>query len=122
MSQITLQGKQNAIVRVAESRVALIDAVHASCDHAGRCVRALPVSPATLRRIGVVAGVAASVAGACAGLRTKKKTAQKKTEKSGIKGLLFQMLAPILLPVVQDMLRKRMTNKMSGEAGQPYGF
>lgn len=111
MSQITLQGKQQALMRVAASRVAVVDAVASTQRHAGSCVKALPVSPSTIMRIGAAAGAAASVIGALAGLRRRRKAAEKvAAASSGVSGLTFQiimqLLGPVLLPVLQRFIQK----------------
>ena len=98
-------------MRVAASRVAVLDSITATRDHAGRCVRALPVSLATLKKAGVIAGTAATVMGVCAGLRSKKKAAERKTGRTSTSGLAFQILlqvlGPALLPMVQRALNKQ---------------
>lgn len=120
MSQITLQGKQQALMRVAASRVTLIDSAAAVREHASGCVRALPVSPATLMRLGAVAGAAASVAGTMAGLRRRKKQAENRV--AGTKGSFgsISMLLQLLLPVVLPHLRRYMQSR-TGE-GQSMNF
>lgn len=94
-------------MRVAESRVAALDAVTSTREHVGRCVRALPV----LKRVAIVAGAAASVVGVCAGLRSRKKSAQKiasgTTSAAGMLQIVMQLAGPMLLPVVQKYLAKR---------------
>jgi hypothetical protein len=111
MSQITVQRKQQALMRVAASRVAMIDSAAAVREHASGCVRALPVSPATIMRVGAAAGAAASVAGAMAGLRRRKKQAENKvTGTKGSYGListLLQLLLPVLLPHLRRYLQRR---------------
>ena len=121
MSQITLQGKQQALMRVAASRVAVLDAVGATQKHANGCVRALPVSPAVLMRIGAAAGAAASVMGTLAGLRHRRKVAEKAAVASGTSvtsvKLILQLLSPVILPVLQSWLQKTMSRnqKSSGQ-------
>lgn len=119
MSQITLQGKQQALMRVAASRVAVVDAVASTQRHVGSCVRALPVSPATIMRIGAAAGAAASVVGALAGLRRRRKAAEKAAAASqGVYGLAFQvimqLLGPVLLPMLQRFIQKTTAGAQSG--------
>lgn len=124
MSQVTVQGKQRALIRVAESRVAALDAVTASKEHASRCVKSLPVSPSVLKRIGLAAGAAASVMGALAGLRKRKKTAEKRAEKSPASACVFlvQMLSPVLLPFLQRFLQKSVLNQGSSVSGKRSDF
>lgn len=120
MSQITLQGKQRALIRVAESRVAVLDAATASKEHASHCVRMLPVSPAALRRVGVVAGAAASVMGVLAGLRKRRHTVARQVEKSAASpgAVVIQLLLPFLLPVLQRSLQKFVDNQSKSSFGQ----
>lgn len=126
MSQVTLPGKEQALMRVAGSRVAVLDAMGAAKSHAQSCVRALPVSPAMLMRLGTIAGVAASVVGAMAGLRRKKKIAEKAAVKQGSSSLLMQvalqMLTPALLPVLQRALQNYVKTQPSDSPGRPAGF
>ncbi|MBR5330797.1 MAG: hypothetical protein IKV13_04835 [Akkermansia sp.] len=124
MSQITLQGKQRALIRVAESRVAVLDAATASKEHVSRCVNALPVSPATLKRVGVMAGAAASVMGVLAGLRKRSKSAEKKVEQGGTSAVSFvaQLLLPLILPALQRSLQKVLVNQDMAARGQKIGF
>lgn len=107
------------MMRVAASRVAVVDAVASTQRHVGSCVKALPVSPATIMRIGAAAGAAASVVGALAGLRRRRKAAEKAAAASpGIYGLAFQMimqlLGPALLPVLQRFIQKSTAGTPSG--------
>lgn len=124
MSQITLQGKQRALIRVAESRVAVLDAATASREHVSRCVNALPISPATLKRVGVVAGAAASVVGILTGLRKRRKSAEKYVEKgtSSPYSFLMQLLLPLVLPVLQRSVQKMAGNQDASNRGQKLGF
>ena len=119
MSQITLQGKQQALMRVAASRVAVLDAAASTRQHADRCLRSLPVSPSTIMKIAASAGAAATVMGTLAGLRRRRKAAEKKAAaKSSPAGqtlqLLWQLLVPSLLPVLQKMLQKRLDTPANG--------
>lgn len=125
MSQDALQGKQQALIRVAESRVAVLDSVSASYEHAARCVRALPVSPAVLKKAGVAAGAAASVMGIFAAWRRKKRTAEKTAVKSGVAGVLVPMLLqsvmPMILPLLQNALSKHSADA-AGDKGNSLRF
>ena len=119
MSQITLQGKQQALMRVAASRVAMVDAVASTQRHAESCVRSLPVSPSTIARIGAAAGAAASVMGTLAGLRRRRKAAEKAAAaSSGVSGLTFQLLmqllGPVLLPMLQRFIQKTAAGNQTG--------
>ncbi len=109
-------------MRVAASRIAVLDSISSTREHAGRCVRALPVTPATLKKIGVAAGAAASVLGVCAGLRKKKKAAEIKAGKNSPTGLIFQVLlqvlGPVLLPVVQRALSKQVHTAQDSSLGK----
>ena len=124
MSQVTLQGKQRALIRVAESRVAVLDAASSSKEHASRCVRALPVSPATLKRVGMMAGAAASAMGLLAGLRKRKKTAEKQVVKDSVSAFSFitQLLLPLFLPVLQRSLQNVVDTQNKSSFGQKIGF
>ncbi len=107
------------MMRVAASRVAVVDAVASTQSHVGSCVRALPVSPAVIMRIGAVAGTAASVAGALAGLRRRRKAAEKAAAASpSISGVAFQvvmqLLGPVLLPMLQRYIQKTSIGKQTG--------
>lgn len=118
MSQITLQGKQQALMRVAASRVAMLDAVSATRGHAVACVNALPVSPATVLKLGAAAGAAASVMGAMAGWRRKKKVAEQKAVKPNsslgmLLQLALQLATPVLLPRLQQYLQKSGTKSVA---------
>ncbi len=119
MSQITLQGKQQAMMRVAASRVAVVDAVASTQRHVGSCVSALPLSPAAIMRIGAAAGAAASVVGALAGLRRRRKAAEKAAAASpGVYGTVFQiimqLLGPVLLPMLQRFIQKTTARAQPG--------
>lgn len=110
MSQITLQGKQQALIRVAESRVAVLDAVSSTQEHAASCVKALPVSPATMMKVGAAAGAVATVVGTLAGLKRKKLAAEKKASRPAsntgmLVQLAMQLVAPLLLPRFERMLK-----------------
>lgn len=109
-------------MRVAESRIAALDAVTSTRDHAGRCVRALPVSLSVLKGVGIAAGTAASVVGVCAGLRGRKKSAQKMVSKSssfaGVLQVLMQIAGPFMLP----MLQKYLVKHSAGTQGKTVGF
>lgn len=110
MSQITLQGKQQALMRVAASRVAVLDAVSATQGHVSACVKALPVSPSMVLKIGAAAGAAVSVMGTLAGLRKKKKVAEQKASKPGatlgmMLQLAVQLATPVLLPKLQQYVQ-----------------
>lgn len=107
MSQTALQGKQQALIRVATSRVAVLDSVCSVKEHADACVRALPVSPSTLVRAGAAAGAVASVAGTFIGLSRRKKTAERnalKMKSQSLVGMLIQLLLPLAMPYVQKIL------------------
>lgn len=110
-------------MRVAESRVSVLDAVGATRSHAVACVRALPISPSLLMKLGAAAGAAASVAGIIASLRRKRKQAEMKASSiSSYKSLLpmvLQLLAPVLLPLLQGMLK---TTPGSAEEGKAVKF
>lgn len=106
-------------MRVAASRVAVVDAVASTQRHAGSCVKALPVSPAAIMRIGAAAGAAASVIGALAGLRRRRKAAEKVAAASpGVSGLavqvIMQLLGPVLLPVLQRYIQKATVGTQTG--------
>lgn len=127
MSQITLQGKQQALMRVAASRVATLDAVSSTKEHVSRCVGSLPVSPSTLLRLGAVAGGAASALGVISALRRKKKKAEKlasrqKMPSPALFQLLMQVLAPVLIPAAQRALLKWGANVSSPENGHSLKF
>ncbi|MBQ9829493.1 MAG: hypothetical protein IJO38_04060 [Akkermansia sp.] len=121
MSQITLQGKQQALIRVAESRVAMLDAVSSTREHAALCVKALPVSPSTVMKIGAAAGAAASVLGAVSGLKRKKLAAEKKAARPAsntgmLVQLAMQLAAPLLLPKLQQFLHQKGVSPFSSDA------
>lgn len=119
MSQITLQGKQQALMRVAASRVAVLDAVSATRGHAAACVKALPVSPATVLKLGAAAGAAASVMGAMAGLRRKKKAAEQKAAKPNSSlGMLLQLAVQLATPVLLPKLQQYVQN-MGAKSSAP---
>lgn len=112
MSQITLQGKQQALIRVAESRVAVLDAVSSTREHAASCVKALPVSPAMILKVGAAAGAAASVLGVLAGMKRKRAAAEKMVARhpsnaSMLVQILMQVVAPFLLPKLQQVLQRK---------------
>lgn len=120
MSQITLQGKQQALIRVAESRVAVLDAVSSTREHAASCVNALPVSPSTIMKIGAAAGAAASVLGTISGLKRKKAAAEKKAARPAsntgmLVQLAMQLAAPLLLPRVQQFLQQKNSKLFSSD-------
>lgn len=121
MSQTSLQGKQQSLIRVAESRVAVLDSVSMTREHVLSCVKALPVSPSTIMKIGAVAGAAASVMGAVAGLRRKKSVAEKKAMKpvtgtGMLVQLALQVAAPVLLPKIQQFLQQRNAKGFSSDS------
>lgn len=110
MSQIALQEKQHALMRVAASRVAVLDSVTSVKEHVTGCIRVLPVSPAVLVRAGAVAGAAASVFGTLAGLRNRKIRAERQASK--VAGgttwySVFQLVLPVLLPYLQKIMQAR---------------
>lgn len=110
MSQIALQGKQQALIRVATSRVAMLDSVCSVKEHSVACTRALPVSPAFLVRGVAVAGAVASVAGTLVGLNRRKKKAEKKAfemKSQSLIGMVLQLLLPLALPYVQKILHSK---------------
>ena len=110
MSQITLREKQQALMHVAASRVAVLDSVTSAKEHASSCVRALPISPAVLMRAGAVAGAAASVVGAVVGLRNRRNRAEKSVSKLSAHSALsalVQVLLPVILPRVQRYILER---------------
>lgn len=114
-------------MRVAASRVATLDAVSSAKEHAGRCVKALPVSPALLLRVGAAAGAAATVLGTIAALRSKKKAAEKNVRKQGssqaaLIQLALQALAPAIIPMLQRSLQKWSTGFAGGEPGKSLKF
>ena len=91
-------------MRVAASRIAVLDSITSTREHAGRCVKVLPVTPATL----------------------KKKAAEIKAGKSSSTGLIFQVLlqvlGPVLLPVVQRALGKQLHTADGGSLGKPFSL
>ena len=120
MSQITLQGKQQALIRVAESRVAMLDAVSSTREHAASCMKALPVSPATVMKIGAAAGAAASVLGTISGLKRKKQAAEKKAARpvsntGMLVQLVMQLVAPMLMPKLQQFLHQKGVRSLSSD-------
>lgn len=120
MSQTSFQGKQQSLIRVAESRVSVIDAVSSTREHVLSCVKELPVSPSTIMKIGAAAGAAASVMGAVAGLRRKKSEAEKKVLKpvtgaGMLVQLALQFAAPVLLPRIQQFLQQRSAKGFSSD-------
>lgn len=127
MSQITLQGKQQALIRVAESRVAALDAVSSTKKHAELCVNALPISPSVLLRLGAAAGAAATVLGTLSALRSKKKAAEKKLKKQGSPNaaliqLALQALAPAVIPMLHRSLQKWSAGAVDCSAGKSIKF
>ena len=118
MSQITLQGKQQALMRVAASRVAVVDAVASTQSHVGSCVSALPVSPSAIMRIGAAAAAAASVVGTVVGLRRRQKAAEKSAAAAPGAAkmayqLVMQLAGPALLSVLQRMIQKSAVKSQS---------
>lgn len=109
-------------MRVAESRVSVLDAVGATRSHAVACVRALPISPSLLMKLGAAAGAAASVAGFVASLRRKKKLAEMKASSSSsytsLLPMVLQLAAPVLLPLLQGMLKKISNPPQGGKDSQ----
>lgn len=127
MSQITLQGKQQTLIRVAESRVGVIDAVASTKTHASRCVSALPVSPAALLRTLAVAGGCASALGVFSALKRQKKKGErmvtcKTSGKNGTAQLVLQVLLPVFLPVIQRSLHKWSSGHAAAETGKSIKF
>lgn len=127
MSQVIVQGKQQAMMRVAASRVSVLDAVVSTRSHATGCVKALPLSPASIARIGAVAGAAATLTGVVVGLMRKKKNAEKKVSRSSsVAGMLvplvFQTLGPVLLPMLQRVMQQRMEASDAGAMGKGIKF
>lgn len=121
MSQTSLPGKQQALIRVAESRVAMLDAMSSTGSHASACVRALPVSPSIILKVGAAVGTAATVMGTLAGLRRKKKIAEKQASKSvatysSVLSMAMQLLAPLLLPSLQKMLQSQIARSAQGRS------
>lgn len=106
-------------MRVAESRVAVLDAVGETRSHAVSCVKALPVSPSLLVKLGTAAGAAATVAGFVASLRRKKKLAEMKASRAtSYKSLLpmvIQLVAPALLSLLQGKLTKASSSPAEGK-------
>ncbi|MEE1265955.1 MAG: hypothetical protein UHH87_06680 [Akkermansia sp.] len=104
--------------------MAVLDAATVSKEHASRCARALPVSPATLGRVGVMAGAAASVLGVISGWRKRRNMAARQAEKSSASpvSLVVQMLVPFLMPVLQRSLQKVVDNQNKSSFGQKMGF
>ncbi len=112
-------------MRVAESRIAVLESVTSSREQCSRCVRALPVSLPVLKRIGVAAGAAASVLGLCAGLRSKKKAAQKAVGKSPSIGFVLQAVLQVFGPMLLPLLQKKVMNQAGGgksNQGKPLSF
>lgn len=110
MSQNALPEKQQALIRVATSRVAMIDSACSVRDHTKACVRALPVSPTTLVRAGTAVGAVASVVGTIIGLNRRKNKAAKRASEMqswSLVSMIFQLLLPLVLPYVQKILRKK---------------
>jgi hypothetical protein len=110
MSQIALPEKQQALIRVASSRVAVIDSASSVKEHSCLCVQALPVSPSTLVRIVAATGTVASVAGALIGLNRKRKNAEKRASEmksQSLVGMIIQLLLPLALPYVQKILSSK---------------
>lgn len=127
MSQTTVQGKQQALIRVAESRVAALDAVVTTQQQLSRCIGVLPVSPSFLLKMGTAAGAAASVMGVVSVLKRKKKTAEKLVAKSGgtpagLVPVVVQLLAPVLLPMAQRLLQKWAVRSTSSGNGRSVDF
>jgi hypothetical protein len=127
MSQTTLQGKQQALMRVAASRVAVVDAVSATRERASSCLKALPVSPAVLVRVGTAIGAATTVIGTLSGLRRRRKLAEKAAAKTSapaglIFQLLMQLLGPVLLPAIQKFLQDKVQVRASSSSGRTMGF
>lgn len=108
-------------MRVAASRVAVLDSVSSVKEHASGCVRALPVSPSVLMRLGAAAGAAASVVGAVSGLRRRKRLAEKKVVKSGGQST-FAVAVQLLLPMLLPHLRKLLQDKAGMNGGQSMNF
>lgn len=127
MSQTTLQGKQQALMRVAASRVAVVDAVSATRERTSSCLKALPVSPAVLVRVGAAIGAAATVVGTLSGLRRRRKLAEKAAAKAPapagfIFQLLMQLLGPVLLPAIQKFLQDKAQVNIFSSSGRTIGF
>lgn len=98
-------------MRVAASRVAAVDAVSSTREHASRCVAALPVSPSLMLRAGAVAGAAATALGVFSALKRKRKAAEKQASRFDASApymwqLVMQVLAPALIPAAQRALQK----------------
>lgn len=127
MSQTTVQGKQQALIRVAESRVAALDAAASTQKQLSRCIGVLPVSPLFLIKMGTAAGAAASVVGAVSMLKRKKRTAEKLAAKSGgtpagLVPVVAQLLAPVLLPMAQRLIQKWAARSTTSGNGRSVDF
>ena len=127
MSQTTLPGKQQALMRVAASRVAVVDAVSSTRERTSACLKMLPVSPAVLMRAGAAVGAAATVVGTLSGFRKRRKLAEKAAAKAPapagmIFQLLVQFLGPILLPVIQKFVQEKAQAGSTGASGRTIGF
>lgn len=98
----------------------MLDAVSSTREHAALCVKALPVSPSTVMKIGAAAGAAASVLGAVSGLKRKKLAAEKKAARPAsnigmLVQLAMQLAAPMLIPKLQQFLHQKGVRPFSSD-------
>ena len=107
MSQVNDQARQQALTRVAASRVRAVDATEAVRRGVTGCVRALPVSAGVLKASGVaLAGlVAAGVVSSRIAARRKKKQALER-EMSG-RTVALQLLSAVAVPLLHRWLVNR---------------
>lgn len=114
-------------MRVAASRVAVVDAVSSTRERTEACLKALPVSPAVLMRAGAAVGAAATVVGTLSGIRRRRKLAEKTAAKApSSAGLTFQLLmqffGPMLLPAIQKFLQEKTHTDSSAVSGRTVRF
>lgn len=105
MSETAHQRKQQALIRVAESRLAAVHAVDNVCAGSKRWSAALPISPRSIFRIAAGVGVGSALLSTLLGARKSSRKAQKVVAQPW-GGLLPQLLAAFLVPMLQVYVRR----------------
>lgn len=106
MSETAHQRKQQAIIRVAESRLSAVHAVDSVRVCSKRWTAALPVSPKIILHMATGVGVGSVLLSTVLGARKSSRKAQKVAAQPW-RSLLAQIAAAALVPFVQGYLRRR---------------
>ncbi len=121
MSGVNDQIKQQALTRVAASRLRVVESVATVRNGVQGCVRSFPVSGAALKTIGVALGglVVSGVIAGKLGRNRKTKTAAPSSPALSGRAVALQALSALAVPLAQRWLSAQSQGAVPAAAPTP---